>query len=242
MSGKIAVLQRAIDEVSEEQSVLRDERDALDEFRETISHTYPSTDGDAQRRLTVGLLERYRETVMPRLDADLGHDGAVENSLEAELSPGIADAFLSRAPFTNRLKRKLLVQTSTAIDRRSFFHDDLETEKRSLETAATELPEIRASVAVLPDCTLRETNLEGLLDTWEAYDDLEAACERLIAQRQQQLDDPSRYVTVRGEEHALCRYLYADLETTYPVLSAVASVCEQIQEARNPSRPPITPA
>lgn len=242
MTGEIAVLQRALDVVSEEQADLRREIDVFAEFRDAVSHTFPSGDGGSPSRPTVELVERYRETVMATSDREVVTDDALERSLEREISAGIADALLSPAPFSSRLKRKLLVQTSTAIDQRTLFHEDLEREADSLETAAAGLRDVTAEAVELPACTVQDTSLEVLLEAWEAYDELEQRCERLLAQRQRQLAHPSRRVSVYGDEHALCRYLYEELETTYPVLSAVASVCERIDAARGGAKPSRRPA
>lgn len=114
-------------------------------------------------------------------------DDALERGLRRELSEGIANAFLSRAAYSNRLKRKLLVRISTAIDQRRFFHQDLEAEEDALERAASDLRDIAAKTAALPECSIQNAHLEDLLKTREAYGVLEDDCQWVIARRQRQL-------------------------------------------------------
>lgn len=237
VTEEIPVLQQALEVVAEERAALRQEIDAFSRFREAVSHTFPSERDDAASTPTAELVAEYRETVLSTIDPAAESDDALERSLQRELSAGIADAFVSEAPFSNQLKRKVLVQTTTAIDQRRLFHEDLGAEADALETAAADLRDIATKAAALPDCSLENSTLEELLDTWEAYDQLEADCQRVIARRQRQLGEPTHGISVRSEDHALCQYLYEDLETTYPVLATVADICEQIDAARRGATP-----
>jgi DNA repair exonuclease SbcCD ATPase subunit len=240
MSGEKPILRRAIDEVSREKSELREEIEAFKEFREAVSRTHPQRTEHRSTDPIASLRRHYELTVMPAVALDRNGGETVEENLEAELSPGIADALSGEKPYTQRLKRKLLVQTNAAIESRTIFHDLLDTEKRSLETAAATLRDIRARLEALPDCTVQSTRLEQLLDTLESIEELEQECEHLITRRQEYLAELDEFVSNVPHDHSLTGYLYQALETTYPVLSAVAEVFQEIQTARPTTTPSKT--
>lgn len=241
MSGEMEILHDAREVVAAEQTAVRREIDAFTEFRDAISHTHPVEETERQSEQTREIVQAYEETVLAESNFGITAEAALESSLELEFSEHLAETLLSSEPFTNRLKRKLLVQTSTLIDRRTSLQGTLEGEADSLATATGFLCDVASDVRDLPPCTVRNTSLEELLETWERYDELEARCERLLENRQNELNASSRRVSTHAGEHALCWYLYGGLETTYPVLSAVADVCERIRVARNESQPRRNP-
>lgn len=64
------------------------------------------------------------------------------------------------------------------------------------------------------------------------YDTLEEQCERLLEQRQHQIQAAERSPHVFSELHALNEYLYGELENSYPVLTSLAAAVERLNSNR----------
>lgn len=233
-----AILRKAISQIDRECSYLRAEQSSFREFRETVSLAQPDRKCDDGASETMEKLrEAYRKEVMEPLDHEVVYGDTLVESLEQELSPTLADALLSNEPFTQRRKRDLLVACTAAIERRDRFSSELDDERNTLETVADELAEIEATIDKLPECTPKRQPLEKLLVVWEVYDTLEERCAQLLEGRQRQLEGTDRSIRRIGEKHALNDYLYGELDTSFPILSALASTLERIDANRNGEKP-----
>jgi hypothetical protein len=191
MSTEDGVLREAIAEVDRERSVLRAERCAFEEFRETVRLATPDAADDSGDCVTTErLLEAYREHTIEALDYGDVSEYTITESIEEELSPAIANVLTSDGTLTQRRKRNLLVATTEAVQRRERFLEELESEHTALKRFADELAEVESTIHELPECSLQEQPLEQLLECREAYDRLERCCERLLEVRQEA--DPGR--------------------------------------------------
>ena len=130
--------------------------------------------------------------------------------------------------------------TTQAIKRREAFDEEVTEERAALETFANELTEIDSEVAALPECSPRRQSLESLLDLWESYDALFERCELLLARRQRQFTSAYRTTPHHEDVHGFNEYLYAELDSPYPVLSAIAATCERIEWKRGSNQSPVT--
>lgn len=238
MEPESSILEQAMTLVDQERSYLREERCAFQRFRERVRLTTPdSVEATGSSETTAQLFNAYREEVMEPLDHEIVYGDTLVESLEEELSPTIADLFVTKKPFTQRRKRDLLVKTTTAIESREKFCVELEEEWVDLKTYSEELADIEAALEKLPACSIREEHLEKFLIVWEVYDTLLEQCQRLLERRQQQIREAERSSKVFEEKHARNELLYSELETWYPVLSAIATTCERIESKRNDTRP-----
>lgn len=229
----LAILEAAISEVEEECTYLSTEQAAFEEFRESVRLATPEPAAETNSsKTTENLKETYRTEVMDELNYGLVYGDSLSESLEKELSPSLANALLSNDPLTQRRKRDLLVETTVAIERREQFRTEIGEEKNALETFAEELDDIKSSIEALPECSPQQQLLEDLIGVWEQYETLENRCKRLLEHRQNQIRDASRSAQIFGDHHALHDYLYEDLETSYPVLVAIAGMIEQIDSNR----------
>lgn len=237
MATELTLLRTALEAVDWEQSMLEQECRSFQTFREAVRLATAERPDDGRSPRTAELQETYRESVMSTADFQETYGESLEESLAHELSPAAAGPMVEAAPFTHRLKRELLVQTSHAIDRRERYDAQLEAEAKSLRSALSELRDIDETVADLPDCTVRRGYMDTLIETWQTYDGLEDRCQTLLKRRQEQLDTSDRALHVPDSAHALNEYLYGDLETTYPVLSAIASMLDRIADAKGDGYP-----
>ena len=227
------MLQQAISLVDRERSYLREERRAYEAFREQVRLATPDpTDATGPSETTEQLLAAYRDEVVDALNIEAVYGDTLAESLEQELSPSGAQVLLSKEPLTQRRKRNLLIETTAAIERREEFCAELDDERASLETFAEELADVEEVLAKLPACSAQNQPLEKLLVIWEVYDTLLEQCERLLERRQQQIRAAERSVRIFGKKHARNEFLYSELETRYPVLSAIATTCKRIDSKR----------
>lgn len=149
------------------------------------------------------------------------------------ISPSLSDALLSNEPFTQRRKRDLLVASTEAIDRRERFREALDDERDSLQTTADELSEIEATIDTLPELAPQHQPLEMLIVIWEGYETIEESCAELLTDCQRQLEGTDQNIRRYGTTHAFNRYLYGNLESVYPVLSALAATLRLLDSKRN---------
>jgi hypothetical protein len=232
MTTEIDIIQEAIERVERERSLLSIEQRRLQEFREAVSRTTVAT-SNTSANSSVDLVEMYRETVMDTPDFEKAYNETLKESLEHEFSPSSAEAILSDSQLSQKNKRDLLVEINTAIDRRENLSSILEQEKESLERIHIELTDIRESMRALPSCSFQEHSFEELLDLCGAYDDLEQRCERLLKNRQQHLHSTSTHI------ESVNQYLYNDLDSSFPGLSAIATTVDAINSSRKDTSPEI---
>ena len=234
MGSESSILEQATSLVDQELSYLREERCAYERFRERVRLVTPDSAGATGPSETPEqLLIAYREEVMEAMDHKTVYGDTLAERLEEELSPAIADLFVSKRPLTHRRKRNLLVETTAAIEQREEFAAELDDERAALETFTEELADVKEAIEKLPACSAQEQNIETVLTVWEGYDTLLEQCERLLERRQQQIREAERSLSIFGKKHARNEFLYSELNTLYPVLSAIATTCERIDARRN---------
>lgn len=237
-----SLLERAISLVDRERANLCEERRAIEMFRETVRLMTPdSVDATGPSETSERLLSSYQEEVMDPLDHESVYGDTLAESLEQELSPSIADLLLSKNPVTQRHKRDLLLSVTATIESRDQFQAELEDERAALETFTEEIADTEATVDRLPPCSPRNQPLEKVLVIWDVYDTLAAQSEQLLQRRQQQIQDAERPERFFGIKHARNDYLYRELDTRYPVLTAIASTTERIESKRNGEEPSESP-
>lgn len=232
MSDKKSLLQRAIEQVDTEHVHVRMERDAFEMFREQVRLTTPdSEDDDVNRTWTSDdLLETYFHEVMEPLDFEAIYGDTLTENLKAEFTSGVADMLLAGKPFTHRRKRNLLVAVTESIESREQFLATLDAERETLKHFANNLDDIDTTLLSIPHCSPQRQSIEDLLKAWEAYDALVERSERLLLRRQQLIRYTDHHLRIRGHTHALYEYLYDNLGTTYPVLSAIANRIRRIKK------------
>lgn len=128
-------LDRAEERIADEQSFLRAECEAFEEFRDTVSlaKTTAGTDPASATGME-RLREAYRETVMSSPDFEGEYGESPPESLENEFSSSVANALLLEDRITQRLRRDLLVGTNEAIERREQVRDALDAEREGRES------------------------------------------------------------------------------------------------------------
>lgn len=154
------------------------------------------------------LRSAFREMVMSVDHYEQTYGESLIEHVAAELSPDVVAGFKrgTTTPLTEWYKTRLTSTIDDAIDRRERFLEELDAERRSLETSWATLYEIITS--------------QQVADTPGRYRrDFETRLDELAQTRQETLQ--SRTPSFRTNNHELCQYLYRNYEWTYPVLTAI---------------------
>jgi hypothetical protein len=232
MTTECEILDRAVDCIAEEKQSLQQEREAFETFRESVSRARTTTgDGGTQ---TGSLLEAYQETVMSTPDFEATYDEPVSESLEAELTPSLADALQQNVPVTQQFKRNLLVGTNTANESRTRYLRVLEAERESLRTVQQTVLDIESTLQKLPSYSARGLQFEQFIDFWESCEHAVDRCDRRSEQRQRHINERQTTDENRNfEANVLNAYLYDSLETQFPALHVLAETRRHIEQCRS---------
>ena len=215
--GPLAPIDAARERLDRERRELAAEAAAFGTFAECVEEVSPDPPPAGTPRAP--LIERQRSDAAARLRAAYGetvmavdhydrvYDEPLAENAVAELGPDVADLFGPDvdASFTPGFKEALLAAVETARRERTALLAALEAEQESLRTARRELDATASGRA-----------------SGDAVDRIDA----VAADRQHHLHSHS--LPNRIDAHDLCEYLYADLDATYPVLSAVATLRDHL--------------
>lgn len=236
------ILERATELVRNEQMAVHTEREAFEEFRESVRLVQPLPSDQAETSNTGReLVQTYRDTVLSTNDFGAMYGETLEEHLERELSPTLADILVSNDAVTQRRKRDLLLVTSNAIEERTRFIENLQTELDSISTFAESIARVRTEIDSLPECTFHGTTFEKFHDIWQRYHELEQCCEQLMMERQRQILEPPRNLPDVDAKHALNLYLYRELKTPYPLLRTVTQTYILISDMKFENGSPESP-
>jgi hypothetical protein len=174
-------------------------------------------------------------------DFESAYDEPVSESLEAEFPPSLATTLQSNNQVTQRVKRNLLVATTTAIESRKRYLRVLDAEHESMKTVRKTVLEIEDTLQELPTCSLRTLSFERFVDVWETCEAAVERCDRHSEQRQHHIAErqtKDKHTNVGA--HALNTYLYDDLETQFPALRSLAETRRHIEQHRGEATEPVS--
>lgn len=233
----LAPIGTALDCVADERSEVDAERDAFAAFAARVdacparaepSVTAPDPAASVRTaglgtdaNCTAKLRRAYRETVMAvdHYDAVYGEPLAV--NVAAEFGAGVATALCQDVQFTPALKRALSDAATSARADRERFGEVLQRERRSLADAESVLDDIVTAIRRHPG---------DHPDDAPSLAELERRCERVATERQRVVKRQRRF---SHDGDALYEYLYGDQSWTYPVLSVVATLSEDLSAMRD---------
>lgn len=239
----IALLRDATAAIEEERRRTESERDAFADFSARIETldvienrpisagtigVVQSRNGTSESRME-SVRTAYRETVMsvPHYGEDYGE--TLEENLRAEFDDTVAAVVANGGQFSPQLKRTLLQGAREAERSRELFLGTLDDEHRGVVDAERELETSTAVVDRVEE--LRRRSFDELLTTYETLERAERRCSELVRTRQKRLLDRARR-DPQAEYPAIYEYLYAGLNSPFPVLSATADRIETIRDRR----------
>ncbi|WP_049935643.1 DUF7260 family protein [Haloplanus natans] len=235
----LAPIGTALDRVADERAEVEAERDAFAAFVARVetcpARSEPSvTAPDPTARLrttglgadvnrTARLRRAYRETVMAVDHYDAVYGESLPVNVASEFGVDVATALCQTVPFTSALKGTLSDAATTAQAERERFDEILRRERRSLADAESALDDVVTAI--------RRRSTDHPDDaTTPSLAELERRCDRIGTERQRAVQRQRRF---SREGDALYEYLYGDQSWTYPVLSAVATLGEDLSAMRD---------
>lgn len=174
----------------------------------------------------------YEDTVMsvPLYDEEYGD--TYEESLRAEFGPEVAAAVTDPECFGPTAKEALLVGIEQARAERVHFLESCERESASIDAAASALIPLEREFRACQSSAFGRKRF----DTLEAYRERllnwKEECERVAADRQEEINRHRRDHRITVDAPDLSAYLYEDLDRAYPVLALCSDLAESMDETR----------
>lgn len=232
MTNNSGTLGRAIEAVKRERQEVQQEVDSFEEFREVVSHTQTANSTNRSSGMDE-FQDLYREKVIKSLNYEELSRDSIQESLETEFTQALADAIINGKILTGCRKRNLLIAINQAIDRRTIYSDYLQREVDSLRMVQEGLLNIEETLQELPSYSIQQSQLEKVVDIWETCDELVVQCNQLAEIQQQRFQNHQSIFESTEGPHMLNKYLYADLETNFPALSAITETRRRIERYRD---------
>lgn len=241
---------RARSEVAEEQSRTARERDAFAKFAQRVAKLDPSPSGHQiaapeGATATVAMAgntpsddrleavrDAYRETVMAMPHYEEEYAEPLGYHLREEFGEEVATAVTGGSRLTPELKQVLVRRARESSHERGRLMDRLDREAEALDSAADELETIERVVHETDDVTLDDRDFRALADEWHRLGEFESRLTRLLERRQEALQSQWEASDLSGLR-SLQHYLYADLETGFPILADGAVLADRLTATRS---------
>lgn len=152
----------------------------------------------------------------------------VRAELDVDLATTLESARVVNPPIKLALERQAL----EAASRRDELLAVLSTERSEIDEATESLEAIQARIDELAGPDRRDRDFDQLRADYEALEDLGEDIERLQTRRQRRIHRTTRNPSFEPEEFALQEYLYASMETMYPVLDATVRLDDRLHAAK----------
>ncbi len=168
----------------------------------------------------------YRETVMavPHHESEFGE--TLREGMAAEFSPEVAAAVAAGGRLTPGLHTALIRRGVSAIDRRKRILTDLDEEQTAVETASDTLsPAVETADAV--ESRAAAADAGELVAEADRIGYHERQVERLASDRQTTVHE------VEADRAAWYEYIYGELPSPHPVLSASTATLVRLERARD---------
>ncbi|SDK53798.1 DUF7260 family protein [Natronorubrum texcoconense] len=224
--------------VDREREQLMQERDAFHQFATEVDSIPVSADvggglplvGVEHANTVVGELDSvraaYRECIMGLEHFDQLYGEALYDNMASELSADVATAVVCGDQFSLPVKRAAIQRATEASLRRERLLQTIDSERDSLDCAERQLRAIASDLEAEP--SLSEATLTELFDHERRLSRWKDRCERLLRSRQQHIHAESMF---RSNLDLLFvqSYLYAELETDFPVLDACVRLHSRLE-------------
>ncbi|MFC4357854.1 hypothetical protein ACFO0N_07820 [Halobium salinum] len=245
--GSLSYVPSARSLLSNERETTRRERDAFEAFADRVGglSVRAPTAVAAGPQTLVGVgdagggdggLEQvrraYRETVMSMAHYDEEYGESLETNMAAEFSEELAAVVATGPAFSPQVQQALVAGSHEAGNERDAFLRTLDAEAEEVCDAQSILSRTDRKCAEIRSRHLELSSYAELREAWEKLDELEAACERCLADRQSSIHDGYTLGFRAGDSETFHSYLYRSLDVSYPVLADGANVLESLRETR----------
>ena len=193
-----------------------------------------TTSGTRQLRGLGQVRDAYHETIMAVPHYEAEYDESLRENMAAEFGTDVVTAVCETAHLTPPIRHALLRKGHEAYHERRQLLETLDDEDEQLDTARerlTDLTEtcerIEREIATQPSTWL---SFPDSYEAWHRLRDLEAECDRLLAERQRFIQETGTAGTL--DATAFYGYLYKSLAVTYPVLAVGTHLCDRLHKVK----------
>lgn len=174
--------------------------------------------------------DAYRETVMAVDHYEADYDEPFGEHLASEFGEQVASAVLTNDRLSPQVKSALLTGAREGCQKRSRYIETLTAERERIARDGELFESVAEECDAADGDRLRRCSFDELQDRLEGlHRQREVLSERLTA-RQEQLHEGIAFGWTRRDAESINRYLYADLDTTYPVLADGTALLNRIKE------------
>ena len=177
--------------------------------------------------------EAYRETVMDVDHYERDYGESLPVSLAKEFGDGVAGAVLANDTLSPQVKRAVIASVEEGHTRRDRYLDTLDTETERLAEAGEVLESAAARSEAVDGDRLRRRSFEELQERYERLDTERDSLEATLERRQEQIQEGVTFGWQRRDSESVYRYLYRDVDATYPVLADGTRVLARMDDVES---------
>lgn len=183
--------------------------------------------------------DAYRGTIMSVPHYDDAYGESLRVHMTAEFGDDLATAIVDGDRFSTSLKGLVVQRARTAARRREEVAAAIDDERDSVIDARSRLGEIDARFDRTSDVELLHTSFSELVALERDLRREERRCERLLQDRQREIHRGWHGVRRSGLPYPQ-KYLYADFDVTFPVLTTTLERIRWIRDRRRAVRRQLT--
>lgn len=172
----------------------------------------------------------YRETLMAVAHYDEDYDEPFAQHLANEFGEDVAGAVVANERLSPQVKRGLLTATHESRVQREQYIDALERERETLTEANRTLATVIDCCEAVDGDRLRRKPFEELKRRLQRLDTERENLATTLRERQERLHDGVTFGWDRRDAESVYRYLYKDVDATYPVLADGTDLLERMKE------------
>lgn len=188
---------------------------------------------NSQPREMAALQQAYRETVMSVEHYDQDYGESLPVNLANEFGENVAGAVLANERLSSQIKQAVLASTHEGQAQRDQYLETLERERERLEDAGDALEDTAAQCAVVDGDRLRRHPFHELQERFEHLAKERDTLASMLEQRQERIQEGVTFGWQRRDSESVYRYLYRDIDATYPVLADGTRVLGRMNTVEN---------
>lgn len=177
--------------------------------------------------------EAYRETVMAVDHYEADYDEPFGEHLASEFGEQVASAVLTNDRLSPQVKSALLTGAREGCQQRTRYIEALNGERERIEQDGELFETVHEECEAVDGNRLRRRPFEDLQDRLERLDRQQQSLSERLQARQERLQKGISFGWQRRDAESLNRYLYADLDTIYPVLADGTELLQRLKDVES---------
>lgn len=237
----------AVAALSEEYRRVEDEQNALASFADRVGSVAASMPVAAQANTVGTAVARsqsggggmsevrcaYEETVMSVDHYEDDYGEPLAEHLASEFGENVAGAVVTSDSVSPPLKQALIAGCREGRAQRDQYLEGLSREEHHLQEAGSQFEQSSQVCAELDGDRLRRRPFDDLYERIERLDDERETVRSTLEARQHHLHEGVRFGWERQNAESVYRYLYGDLDVTYPVLVDGTRLLTEMREVEH---------